>query len=147
MRVQVTRVERYGGVCEGCEQRYESPVPVGLEPGSPYGASIASVLSDLRYTQAVSYERLSQLMADFYGLAISEGAIANLLQRVHEQLQTPMAAMLARLRQSRLVCSDETGARVGGKTQGLLLRAMALGRRRGRSSGATFAKHRRRLDR
>jgi len=226
VRVQVTRVERYGGVCEGCQQHYESPVPVGLEPGSPYGASIASLLSYRRYTQAVSYTRLSQLLADLYGLAISEGAIANLLQRVQAQLQTPMAAMLARLRQSRLIGSDETGARVAGKTQWewvfqneqvcvhvirptrgkqviqavmaghrpevwvsdlysaqraspaaqrqvclahqlrdceyaresgdrlfaplmkrLLLRAIALGRRRGRISAATFAKHRRRLDR
>jgi transposase len=113
----VTRVERYGGTCPECQQRYEAPVPVGLEPGSPYGNSVASMVTYLRYGHAVSYQRLSQLMAEVYGLAISEGAIANLLQRVRGQLATPVAAITQRLRSARLVSSDETGARVAGKNQ------------------------------
>ncbi|MGF1522774.1 MAG: IS66 family transposase [Leptolyngbyaceae cyanobacterium] len=113
----VTRVERYGGTCTQCQQRYEAPVPVGLEPGSPYGNSVASMVTYLRYGHAVSYQRLSRLMAEVYGLVISEGAIANLLQRVRGQLATPIAAITQRLRSARLVCSDETGARVAGKNQ------------------------------
>jgi transposase len=54
---QVTRVERYGGQCPCCQQSYEAPVPVGLEPGSPFGQSIASVVTYLRYGHAVSYNR------------------------------------------------------------------------------------------
>lgn len=113
----VTRVERYGGTCPRCQQRYKAPVPVGLEPGSPFGNSIASVVTYLRYGHAVSYRRLSQLMAELYGLTISEGAIATLLRRVHDQLAPPVAAIEQRLRRARLVCSDETGARVAGKNQ------------------------------
>ncbi len=44
----VTRVERYGGLCQSCNQSYESAVPVGLEEGSPYGDSVAMVVSYLR---------------------------------------------------------------------------------------------------
>lgn len=113
----VTRVERYGGVCPTCQQTYDAPVPVGLEPGSPYGASVASVVTYMRYSQAVSYQRLSQLMQELYGLKISEGAIGNLLQRLKEHLGVPLSRILARLRRARLVCSDETGARVQGQTQ------------------------------
>jgi len=113
----ITRVERYGGFCRCCEQGYEAPVPVGLEPGSPFGPSVASLLTYLRYSHAISYQRLRQLMANLYGLSISEGAIANLLQRVQTQLETPVARIVDRLRQARLVGSDETGARVNGKTQ------------------------------
>lgn len=117
VRPQVTRVERYGGDCPCCQQSYEAPVPVGLEPGSPFGQSVASVVTYLRYHHAVSYQRLSQLMEDLYGVAISEGAIANLLQRVQTQLATPVARIVERLRSARLVCSDETGARLNGRNQ------------------------------
>jgi len=114
---QITRVERYGGTCPHCHQRYESPVPVGLEPGSPFGPRIASVVTYLRYSHAVSYQRLCQLMAELYGLTLSEGAMANLLRRTHASLAAPISQIQARLRQSRLVCSDETSARVQGKNQ------------------------------
>ena len=113
----ITRVERYGGVCHCCQQAYEAPVPVGLEPGSPFGTSVASLVTYLRYSHAISYQRLSQLMRELYGLRLSEGAIANLLQRVRVQLETPVAQIVSRLRSARLVGSDETGARVKGKTQ------------------------------
>jgi transposase len=117
VKPHVTRVERYGGQCPCCQQRYEAPVPVGLEPGSPFGTSIAGVVSYLRYSHAIGYERLSRVMADLYGVRISEGAIANVLQRVHQQLAAPVGQIVERLRSARLVCSDETSARVDGKTQ------------------------------
>jgi transposase len=113
----ITRVERYGGVCQCCQQSYEAPVPVGLEPGSPFGTSVASLVTYLRYSHAISYQRLSQLMRELYGLSLSEGALANLLQRVQGQLETPVVKIVERLRSARLVGSDETGARVMGKTQ------------------------------
>ncbi len=113
----VTRVERYGGTCPCCQQDYQAPVPVGLEPGSPFGNSIASLVTYLRYSHAISYQRLSQLMSELYGLSLSEGAIANLLQRVRSQLVAPVAQIVERLRSARLVGSDETSARVHGKTQ------------------------------
>lgn len=117
VKAQITRVERYGGQCQCCQQSYEAPVPAGLEPGSPFGSSIASVVSYLRYGHALSYQRLSQVMAELYGVRISEGAIANVLQRVHQRLAAPVEAIAERLRSARLVCSDETGARVNGQTQ------------------------------
>ena len=113
----ITRVERYGGECPHCEQSYVSAVPAGLEEGSPYGQSVASLVSYLRYCHALSYQRLSRAMDELYGLKISEGAIANLLERVNQQLTDPVKAIIERLRSSRVVCSDETSARVNGKTQ------------------------------
>jgi transposase len=104
VRPPVTRVERYGGQCPCCQQSYEAPVPVGLEPGSPFGQSIASVVTYLRYGHAVSYQRLSQVMRELYGVTISEGAIANLLKRVQTQLAAPVARIVERLRSARLVC-------------------------------------------
>jgi transposase len=65
----------------------------------------------------MSYERLSALFAQVYGGAISEGALANLFQLVNIRLDHRVEEILTRLRSSRLICSDETGARVHGRTQ------------------------------
>lgn len=116
IRPVVTRVERYGGTCDCCGKSYDAPVPVGLEPGSPFGRSLEVLITYLRYSHALSYSRLVQLMREVFNLPISEGAIANLLTRVKEKLENPLSRILERLQQSRLVCSDETTARVAGKT-------------------------------
>jgi transposase len=113
----VTRVEQYGGRCASCRQLYVAPVPAGLEPGTPFGASIQSLATYLRYTHAISYERLSALLAQVFGLDISEGGLANLFQAVKGRLDQGVAEILTRLRSSRLICSDETSARVNGQQQ------------------------------
>jgi len=64
----------------------------------------------------MSYERLSALLVQVYGVASSEGAWANLFQVVKIRLDHRVAEILTRLRSSRLICSDETGARVHART-------------------------------
>lgn len=113
----VTRVERYQGTCPCCGHQELAPVPDALSGGSPFGASIESLVTYLRYGHAISYERLHQILDEVFNLSISEGALANLLGRVQRQLTEPMAEIQAHLQQSRLICSDETSARVKGKTQ------------------------------
>jgi transposase len=94
-----------------------APVPVGMEPGTPFGASLEGLATYLRYMQAISYERLSALFAQVYGVPISEGALANLCRRVKSRLDDGVAEIPTRLRNSRLIGSDETGAWVNGHTQ------------------------------
>lgn len=117
VRPVVTRVERHGGTCRGCGARVVAPVPHGLEPGSPFGPRIAALAVYLRYVQAIGYQRLARLFADLYGLRISEGALANLFARVKPRFDDRAGAILERLRRSRLIASDETGARVDGRTE------------------------------
>src|SRR6266511_2880265 len=113
----VTRVEQYGGRCAGGGQPYVAPVPAGMEPGSPFGASVQRLATYLRYTHAISYERLSALFAQVFGLGISEGGLANLFQVVKVRLDHRVAEIVTRLRSSRMISSDETSARVNGQQQ------------------------------
>src|SRR5487761_1585288 len=110
-------VERHGGICRYCGARVVAPVPQGLEPGSPFGTQVAALAVYLRYVQAISYQRLQRLFADLFGLSISEGALANLFARVKPRFDDRVAAILERLRHSRLIASDETSARVNGRNQ------------------------------
>jgi len=115
IRPIVTQVERYGCACPSCGTLQLAPVPEQLAPGSPFGDSIAALVTTLRYSHAISYARMQQLMQEVFGLEMSEGAIANLLLRVKQQLSTTVNGIVTRLRQARTIGSDETSARVNGK--------------------------------
>jgi len=56
-------------------------------------------------------------MLELYGLCISEGALDAAFRRGKPQFDADVAGILARLRRSRVVCSDETSVRVDGRTQ------------------------------
>ncbi|HME23215.1 MAG TPA: IS66 family transposase [Acetobacteraceae bacterium] len=116
VRPVVTRVERYAGHCPCCGGVTLAPVPVGMEEGSPFSVNIVALAIYLRFTHAISYRRLSQLFMQLYALSISEGALDALLQRAKPCFDDQVAAILARLRRSRIVCSDETTVRIDGRT-------------------------------
>jgi len=116
VRPVVTRVERYAGHCPCCGGITLAPVPVGLEDTSPFSANIVALAIYLRFTHAISYRRLTQVFLHLFALHISEGALDAMLQRAKPCFDNEVAAILARLRRSRIVCSDETSVRVGGRT-------------------------------
>jgi transposase len=116
VRPVVTRVERYAGHCPCCGGVTLAPVPAGLEQGSPFSVNIMALALYLRVAHAVGYRRLAQLFGHLFGLAVSEGALDAMFRRAKPCLDNEVAAILARLRRSRVVCSDETGVRVGGRT-------------------------------
>lgn len=112
----VTRVHRYRGTCPCCRRAFSAPVPEGLAPGSPFGPGITALVVHLHVTQAIGFERLSRLMAEVFGLTISEGAISNLLARAEAPLTRAAAVIAETVRSSKVIASDETSARVMGQT-------------------------------
>src|SRR6188768_2165529 len=92
---------------------------VELPPMRPvvtrFGVSILSLALYLRFTHAISYRRLSRLFLHLFVLPISEGALDALFRRVKPRFEDEAAAILARLRRARVVCSDETTVRVDGR--------------------------------
>jgi transposase len=110
----VTRVERYAGHCACCGGTTVGAVPEGLEPGSPFSVNIVALAMYLRIVHAVSYQRLTRLLLELFGLSISEGALDAAFRRGKPQFDADVATILARLRRARVVYSDETGVRVGG---------------------------------
>jgi transposase len=116
IRPVITRVERYAGHCPCCGGVTVAPVPEGMEPGTPFSPNITALAIYLRFTHAISYQRLSRLFQHLFGLQISEGALDAMLQRAKPCFDNEVAAILARLRRSRIVCSDETSVRIAGRT-------------------------------
>jgi transposase len=116
IKPDVTRVRLFGGRCACCGARATALAPSGLEPGSPFGQSISALVVYLHYAHAIGLERLAALMGEMFALTISEGAISNMLARAREPLLVAAAAIREAVTASPVVCSDETSARVTGKT-------------------------------
>ena len=116
VRPVVTRVELYAGRCQACGASTLASLPEGLEQGSPFSINIVMLALYLRFTHAISYRRLSRLMLELFGLAISEGALDAAFRRAKPRLDAEVSAILARLRRARVVCSDETSVGVDGRT-------------------------------
>ena len=108
----VTRVERHGGVCPCCREKFLAPVPKGLEPGSPFGSSVVSLAVAFHHNQAISFERLAALFREIFGLEISEGAIGNMFQRSMPAFAKQVVGIKARLFRTTILGSDETTVRV-----------------------------------
>jgi transposase len=128
LRPVVTRVNRHRGICSCCQKRVGAPAPQGFEAGSPFGPSLSALIIHLHVTQAIGFQRLARLMVEVFGVTISEGAIANILARAQAPLVVAAQPLAQAVRTSPVVGSDETSARVGGKTwwQWVLLSSTAI---------------------
>ncbi len=128
IRPVVTRVHRHRGICPGCRRGFSAPAPDGLAPGTPFGPGLCALVLHLHVTQAIGFERLARLLEEVFGLAISEGALANMLARTEAPLTAAAEQIAAAVRQSAVVASDETSARVKGRSwwQWVLLSSTAV---------------------
>ena len=109
----VTRVTLFGGTCPCCAKRFKAAPPAGLEPGSPFGPNLRAFVLYLRFGQAIPFERLERLLHDLFGLDISEGALANMLEQAAPAFAAQTNRIKARLLSGTALESDETSVRVG----------------------------------
>jgi transposase len=116
IKPDVTRVTLHGGICPCCAKRFRAEPPAGLEPGSPFGPNLRAFAIYLRFTHAISFERLARLMSDLLGLEISEGALVNILNASRPAFARQASLIRARLLGSTILQSDETSVRVGNRT-------------------------------
>jgi transposase len=111
-----TRVQLHAGNCRCCGYRVKAAAPGDMPFGSPFGPGIVALVVYLHARHMVSYVRLKEILAGLFGLEISEGAIANMLERTMEPFAAEAECIEAEVRKSPVIASDETSARVLGQT-------------------------------
>lgn len=103
-------------VCPDCQRVTRGELPTGLEGGSSFGPRLAATVVYLKHEQHLSYERVTQLCQDLFGVTVSEGGASALMERAGAAAQ-PVAGEIGRqVAQSAVIGSDETGTRVAGRT-------------------------------
>jgi transposase len=107
---------QYAVTCAQCGEQTVGTYPAGLEPRRTFGPGIEALVSYFHERHHVSYERLVEVCRDVFGLAISQGGIENALRRLVERARPRYAAIRETVRGSPVINSDETGARVAGRT-------------------------------
>ena len=113
----VLEAHQYAMTCPGCGEQTVGDYPVGLEPRRTFGPGIEALLSYFHERHHIGYARLVEVCRDVFGLRISQGGIENALRRLVERARPTYAAIREQVRGSPVINSDETGARVAGKTQ------------------------------
>lgn len=116
LRPVVVEAQRYAAVCPRCGTTTRAAYPTGLEPTRVFGPGLEALVTYLHEQHHVGYQRLQRLSRDVFGLHLSEGAVANLLQRTAVKLAPRVAAIRQQVRASPVIGSDETSARVQGQT-------------------------------
>jgi transposase len=108
---------QYAMTCTHCGVQTAGTYPAGLEPRRTFGSGIEALLSYLHERHHVGDERLVELCRDVFGLAISQGGVENALRRLVDRARPTYAAIGETVRGSPVINSDETSARVAGRTQ------------------------------
>jgi len=116
IRPTTTRIELFRATCLCCKARVTASAPAEMPEGTPFGPGIASMVAYLHGCQMIGFKRLTEVCQGLFGLTISQGAIANMLARVGDAIAAPAERIAAQVRASEVIASDETSARVKGKT-------------------------------
>jgi len=111
-----TRINLFRATCPCCKARVTAQAPADMPEGSPFGPGIKAAVAYLHGCQMVGFKRLTELCEGLFGLTISQGAISNMLARMGKPFGATAEQIAATVRASEVIASDETSARVKGKT-------------------------------
>jgi transposase len=107
---------RYAATCPHCGTTTTADYPAGFEPTRVFGPHLEALWTYLHEQHHVSYARLAALARDLWHLSVSQGALVNALERAAARLRVQAAAIREQVRASPVIGSDETSARVEGRT-------------------------------
>jgi transposase len=115
----VTEHRAHACLCGNCGAETRADFPEGVTAPVQYGARLAAVVVYLLHYQLLPEKRLAALMADLFGVHLVTATIAGMSRNCAARLQWFAAAVRDRVAAAPVKHVDETGFRIGGKTQWL----------------------------
>jgi transposase len=115
IRPQVIEARRYGVTCPCCATTHQAEYPAGWNPHRTFGPNLEALVHYLHLAHPLSYQRVVDIVRDVLGLPVSLGAAVNIVRRAQPQFDAAAQAILATIRDSAVIGSDETSARVAGR--------------------------------
>lgn len=114
-KAEVIEIRQYEVACQECGHVEVTPAPVGLEMERTFGTRLEATVTYYRQEQHMSYERTEQALLALHGVEISQGGIDQIMQRSGKKAKAEIPGIQALIQKSKVVNSDETGARIDGQ--------------------------------
>jgi transposase len=105
--------------CAGCGARTRASFPDGVNAPAQYGPRIAAFVIYLLHYQLLPEDRLAELMADLFGVKLAAATIARMSRTCAARVKDFVIAVRDLVAGAPVKHMDETGFRIGGKTQWL----------------------------
>jgi transposase len=115
----VTEHRAHACRCAACGTQTRAAFPEGVAAPVQYGQRIAAFVLYLLHFQLLPEKRLAMLMADLFGVKLVSATIARISQDCAERFQGFADALRDHVAAAPVKHMDETGFRIGGKTQWL----------------------------
>lgn len=114
VKLEVTEHQAEVWECQ-CGRVHTAQFPDGITAAVQYGKRIRAMITYLSSYQLIPQKRTTDMMADLFGVPISQGTVNNILQRAFDRLAPTIGAIKASILLSSVVHADETGFYVNGK--------------------------------
>lgn len=111
----VIETQQYEVVCPCCGELQRGQLPQGLESGRCFGPRLEALVTVLHHEHHIGFERLTHLCGELLNLRLSEGGAVAIVKRSGQAVLAEAKRIGERVRQSAVIGSDETSARVHGR--------------------------------
>ena len=122
----VTEHRAHGCRCATCGMQTRAAFPEGVVAPVQYGKRIAAFVLYLLHYQLLPEKRLAEAMADLFGVNLVTATIARISHDCAERFQGFTDAVRDHVATAPVKHMDETGFRIGGKTQWLHIASTIL---------------------
>jgi transposase len=112
--------------CSACGAKTRAPFPDGVNAPVQYGARITAFVIYLLHYQLLPEDRLVELMADLFGVKLAAATIARMSRVCAERVRGFVETIRDLVAGAPVKHMDETGFRIGGKTQWLHVASTAV---------------------
>jgi len=115
----VTEHRAHGCRCGACGAQTRAAFPDGVSAPVQYGPRISAFVLYLLHDQLLPEKRLARLMADLFGVTLAAATIARISRECATRYAGFVDAVRALIAAAAVKHLDETGFRIGGRTQWL----------------------------
>jgi transposase len=124
--VVVTEHRAYACRCAACGRQTRAAFPQEVTAPVQYGTRVAAFVLYLLHYQLLPEKRLAEAMADLFGVTLVTATIARISREAARRCQGFADAVRDQVAAAPLKHLDETGLRIGGRTQWLHIASTVL---------------------